>query len=121
MATNAVVYQGHGLPAKVPFHITPGMRHAVEFEFVDELEQPVDQTGTAWSARLHDAITGEEVAVYTEVIAAHIVTFTLTQAATLTVDPQAAYEVRIVRDTPGPDMIFAGAVLFTAETVPVTS
>ena len=120
MAANAFVYQGHGLPARVPFHITPAMRHVIEFEFVDELQQPVDQTGTEWTARLHDAVTGEEVAVYTEVITAHIVTFTLAEADTITVDPAASYEVRIVRDVPGPDMIFAGAVLFVAETVPVS-
>lgn len=116
-----IIFTGHGLPARVPFHVTPAMRHSIEFEFVDDVDAPVDQDGTAWTATMHDAITGELVATYLETIVDNVITFALAAATTTTLDPLAAYEIRIVRDNPGPDMIFAGPVLFTDETIPVAA
>jgi len=121
MSANPVVYQGLGMPARVPFHVNPGMRHVLEFEFVDETEDPVDQTGTEWTARIHDAVTGLEVAQYGTVIATNVITFTLAETVTVTLDPSTGYEMRIVRDTPGPDLVFAGPVLFSAEAVPAVT
>jgi len=121
MSSNTVIYQGLGMPAIIPFHVNPGMRHVLEFEFVDEVDDPVDQTGTEWTARLHDAATGDEVAVYGTVVAVNVITFALAETVTVTLDPNAGYELRVVRDSPGPDLIFAGAVLFTAAAVPVVT
>jgi hypothetical protein len=119
--TPQVVFNGFGLPARLPFRVTPTMRHLIELEFIDENDDPVDQDDTAWTATMHDSETGVIVFTYSETIEEHEITFTATDIQTAMLDPSYAYEIRIVRDNPGPDMIFAGPVTFTLDTVPVAA
>lgn len=122
---NVVVFSGHGLPMRIPVHVVPGMRHLIEWEIVDELDDPVDLEGTTWSATMHDAISGEQIYAYTDELGEepneHVLTFTATGEQTALLDPAGLYEYRVVRELPGPDMLAAGPVVFDPYTVPTAA
>lgn len=125
---DVVVYSGHSIPMRLPFHLTPGMRCPIKFEIVDDFDaSPVDQSDTSWTVTLHDALSGEPIFEFPstdtdpyldEPLEDNELAWLATAEQTALCDHRSAYEVRMVRDVPGPDMIAAGPVIFDPYTVP---
>jgi hypothetical protein len=101
-----------GHPFRIPWGIAPGTRHVIAIEW------PVDQTGTTWTATLHDSHTGAQVFAYTFEVDGVLTEHIATAEQTATLNPRSAYEVRIIRTSPGPDAVFSGPVIFPPHYVP---
>lgn len=101
-----------GHPRRVPWGIAPGTRHVIAIEW------PVTQTGTTWTATAHDAHTGAQVFAYSFEVDGFLTEHVATAVQTATLSPAKAYEVRIIRTSPGPDAVIAGPVIFPPHYVP---
>lgn len=101
-----------GLPARLSFGIVPAARHVVCVEW------PGDLTGQTFASTLHDAHTGELLSTYSYEKDGQLTEFILAAEATSSLSTRKAYEVRITRTTPGPDVIIAGPVVFPPHTIP---
>lgn len=118
---NPVTYISTGpAPVRIVVPMVPGTRSVLEFEWHAGTE-PIDQTGTDWTCVLHDGITGEPVMAYEPDVDAELVSCTASEDLTALLDPDVAYEVRLIRVFPGPDLLAAGPVLFEATTIPVVA
>jgi hypothetical protein len=101
-----------GLPERIPFGIAPGSRHVVCIEW------PGDITGQTFAVTLHDAHTGALVFTYAYEVDGQLTEHILSHTDTATLSTRKAYEVRVTRTTPGPDVILAGPVIFPPHTIP---
>jgi hypothetical protein len=101
-----------GHPRRIPFGIAPGTRHVIAIEW------PADQTGITWAATLNDAHTGELVKQYSAQVDGLLTEHILAAVDTAELDHRKAYEVRIIRVSPGPDAVMAGPVIFPPHYVP---